>query len=469
VTRVGWVATRLLQALALGLALSTFAAGLHDVSRAWDVWYYHLPFAARLVGLVGPGEYLFNAANESRLGGFPLLVELLQGLAWRLTGRPEGGNLVAMASLALFVAFLRRAFRVPLHLAFLGLMAVPLVQIHVTSCYIDLPANACAAALVLSVLRLHAGEGPPPERAALVILGLAAAVANMRFQLHPLVALSVAAALPPLWKADRWRMLGRFALSVPVVGATFLENAIVHHNPYYPMQLAPFGVVLPGPDTPYSASPVWLEHAPRALRWLCSVLEIGIRPLSDGRRWTIDQWAPWDSPALRMGGFFGAYVVFLVGLLVWSVARDGTRRGKVTGIGFLLFTLVMANLPQSHELRYYLCWVMVLVALNLWLLCAREERGWGEVAVGWACAGFLGVVLGVTRAGYVYPSGVTFAETLAEKVDERVLQGIGEGETVCLRRDPYTFLYAARFHPGRRYVVREAEGEGECAGARWVP
>ena len=40
-------ATRLLQALALALALSTFAAGLHDVSRAWDVWYYHLPFAAR--------------------------------------------------------------------------------------------------------------------------------------------------------------------------------------------------------------------------------------------------------------------------------------------------------------------------------------------------------------------------------------------------------------------------------------
>ena len=49
-------ATRLLQALALTLALSTFAAGLHDVSRAWDVWYYHLPFAARLAGAVALPE-----------------------------------------------------------------------------------------------------------------------------------------------------------------------------------------------------------------------------------------------------------------------------------------------------------------------------------------------------------------------------------------------------------------------------
>jgi hypothetical protein len=466
-----------LQALAIVIALSTAVAGLHDVSRAWDVWYYHLPFAARLAGIVSAGDYAFHATNQSRLLGFPLLAELLQGLLWRLTGRPESANLVAMGSLALFLAFLARAFRVPAHLGFIALMAVPLVQIHATAAYIDLPANACAAALVLLVVRLHASEETATVRDGVQILGLSVAVANMRFQLHPLVALAVLAALPrllpPLLRAGDRLGLGMLVLSVPLVGATFLKNAILHHNPYYPMRLAVFGLVLPGPDEPYSSSPLVLEHAPRALRFAYSLLEIGLPPLGDGRRWTIDQWAPWDSPALRMGGFFGAYVVFHLGLLAWTVIRDRSRRARVAGIAFGILTLVIANLPQSHELRYYLVWMLALVSLNLWLACDRdaprpEATGLGEAPLGLACAAFLGVVVFVTRATYITPSGVTFAELLRDRVDLAVLAQIHDGERVCLRREPNTFLYAARFH-GRQYVVQEAESPAECGAARWLP
>jgi hypothetical protein len=469
---IGRVGTRLLQALALALAVSTLLAGLHDVSRAWDVWYYHLPFAARLAGLVGPDVCVFDAANQSRRAGFPLLTELLQGLAWRLTGRPEGANLVAMASLALYVGFLRRSLGVPLHVAFLALMAVPLVQIHVTSCYVDLPANAAAAALVLSVIRVHASAEAPPPRAGFVILGLAAVVANMRFQLHPLVAVAVAASLPrllpPLFEARDGRTLALLALFVPLVGATFLRNAVVLHNPYYPMRLALGGLVLPGPDTAYSSSPAYLEHAPRAQRFVWSVLEVGLRPFSDGRRWTIDQWAPGGSPALRMGGFFGAYVVFHLCALAWTAARDRSRRARVSAIAFAAFTVVMANVPQSHELRYYLCWMMVLVSLNLWLACGGSEA-WRGPALGGVCTAFLAAVLWVTRCGYVLPSGVTFAELEREKVDAAVVEAIGEGERVCLWREPYTFLYAAAFHGAKRYRVREAEEPAGCEGDRWVP
>jgi hypothetical protein len=467
-------ATRILPALALLLALATLFSGLHDASQAWDVWYYHLPFAARLVGLVGPDAYVFHAANQSRIEGFPLLTELLQGLCWRLTGRPEGANLVSMGSLALYVWFLRRSLGVPLHLAFLALMAVPLIQIHATASYVDLPANAGMAALVLLVIRLYSTVEPAPAGygVELRIAALAAAVANMRFQLHPLVAVTVLAAvprlLPPLVRARDGRRLWRLALFVPLVGATFLKNVIVHHNPYYPMRLALGGLVLPGPDTPYSSSPLYLEHAPRALRFVCSILEIGIRPLRDGGRWTVDQWAPWDSPALRMGGFFGAYVVFHLGLLAWTVARGRSRQARVAGIAFALLTAVVAWVPQSHELRYYLCWMMVLVSLNLWLTGAGAEEGWRAPALGMACTGFLLVVLGVTHGIYVYPSGRTFAELLRDKVDARTLGQIGEGEGVCLRREPHTFLYAAPFHPGRRYVVKEAESREECGGYRWI-
>jgi hypothetical protein len=465
-------ATRLLQALALVIALSTAIAGLHDVSRAWDVWYYHLPFAARLAGLVGAGEYVFHATNQSRLDGFPLLAELLQGLLWRLTGRPESANLLAMGSLALYLLFLARAFRIPAHLGFIALMAVPLVQIHATAAYIDLPANACAAALVLLVVRLHVSVESATLRDGVGILGLSVVVANMRFQLHPLVAVAVLAALPrllpPLVRARDHRGLATLALSVPLVGATFLKNAVVHHNPYYPMRLAAFGLVLPGPDAPYSSSPIVLEHAPRVLRFAYSVLEIGLPPLGDWRRWTIDQWAPWDSPALRMGGFFGAYVVFHLALLAWTVVRDRSRRARVAGIAFGILTLVVANLPQSHELRYYLAWMIVLVSLNLWLACDRDAPLPKAAAMGLACAAFLGVVIVLTRATYIAPSGVTFAELLRDKVDLALLAQIRDGERVCLRREPNTFLYAARFN-GRHYVVQEAESPAECGEARWLP
>jgi hypothetical protein len=445
---------------------------LRDVCRAWDVWYYHLPFAARLVGLVRPDEYALHATNQSRFDGFPLLAELLQGIAWRLTGRPEGANLVSLGSLALYLAFLGRAFRVPAHLGFIALMAVPLVQIHATAAYVDLPSNACAAALVLCVVRLYA---TPLELQAkdlfYGVLALASVVANMRFQLHPVVAVAVLAALPrmlpTLIRGRDVKGLAAALLSVPLVGATFLRNFIVHHNPYFPMRIALGGVMLPGLDEPYRSSPIALQGFPRSARFVYSVLEIGLPPLGDGRRWTIDQWAPWDSPALRMGGFFGAYVVFHLALFAWAVATERSRRARVAAVAFVALTVLVAHLPQSHELRYYLVWMIVLVSLNLWLACGEAPSA-REVGIGFACAGFLAMVIVVTRATYVSSSGMTFAEHLRDKVDPALLAQIQEGDRVCLKREPNTFLYAAHFH-ARRYLVKEAESPDECGDARWIP
>src|SRR5262245_14873777 len=47
---VVWRAVDLaLTVLAGVVALSIAVAGWHDVSQGYDVWYYHLPFAARIV------------------------------------------------------------------------------------------------------------------------------------------------------------------------------------------------------------------------------------------------------------------------------------------------------------------------------------------------------------------------------------------------------------------------------------
>jgi hypothetical protein len=471
VTRPARAATLALQILAAALSLSILAAAWHDVSTAWDVWYYHLPFAARLAGVVPAEAYAFHARNQGNFDGFPLLGELLQGLLWRVTGRPECANLVAAGSVAFFVWRLHRDHRVPPHLAALGLLAIPLVQLHASACYVDLPANLAASLLVLAVIRLHAAPEPPSALAPLYLLGLAGVAANMRFQLHPVVALALVVAaprlLPPLFRGPRLH-LALVAVALPLAFFSPLKNLVVHHNPYYPMRLSVAGLALPGREDPYSSAPAYLEHAPRALRWLYSVLEIGIRPLTERRRWTIDQWMPAGSDGERMGGFFGAYVVFHVALLGWLAARDRTSPvARRSALAFAGLTVVTAVLPQSHELRYYLYWMIVLVALNLSLVCARPDADRRAPALGAACALALGVVLAVTRAGYAYPSGSTFAEIVAAKVDAGVLGRVREGDRVCLSKEPWTFLYAAPFHAPRRYSVRETDRREDCGDHRW--
>jgi hypothetical protein len=474
--RIGSIYDAAVRALGGGAFLGILAAALHDTSLAWDGWYYHLPFAARLVGLVPESAFVFHPANQARYAGFALLAELLQGVLWRVTGRPESANLVAFASVPLMAWFLKRRWQVPFALTLLALFAVPLVQTHAPSTYVDLPGNAAASVLVLLVIDAYAAASPVPAGDIVLALVTGAIAANIKPLLQPVVGLALLALLVRLVQSARdassrrrarW-LLATTVLAAPVVLFTPLKNAIVHHNPFYPIGVHLFGVVLPGPEAPYASSPSWLAHAPRPLRFACSLLEIGIRPLSDPRRWTVDQWMPDDSMGNRMGGFFGAYVVLLLLALGYRVARDRTRLARVSAVTFGVLTVLIACMPQSHELRYYLSWMIVLVSLNLVLATrggaprfAVGLRGLGTIAA----AAFL-VVVASTRGAYAYPGGMSAAELVRARVDAKSVGGIADGERVCVRAEPFNLLWADLFHPPRHYVVQEAEAD--CHGLREV-
>ena len=185
---------------------------------------------------------------------------------------------------------------------------------------------------------------------------------------------------------------------------------------------------------------------------------------------------PSDSTGNRMGGFFGAYVAFHLALLVLLARR---RQDRLKAIAFAALTAITAALPQSHELRYYLYWMLTLVALNLVLACQRARApgnegtagapgaALGPPLIGIAGALALAAVLASTRMAYVYPSGDTLPELLASKVRAETVAQIRDGERVCLPgREPWTFLYAAKLHPGRSYVVLEAERPEDCGDHR---
>ena len=462
--RASNIVDRSLTVLAWALMLSMLAAALHDVSMAWDVWYYHLPFAARIWGIVPAHDFAYDPMNQARFDGFPLLGEAMQGLLWRITGRPESANLVALASVPLFAWFMKKRFSVPMPHTMLALLAVPLVQIHATCCYVDLPANVAASVLVMLAIAAHATRDRPRNGELALALVVAAIAANTKALLHPIV---LAALVAIGARVPRWRTRAILALALPVVFFTPLKNLIVHHNPYYPVAMSVFGHALPGPDDPYSSSPAWLEHAPRPLRFVCSIFEIGSRPIGDSKRWTVDQWTPPDERGYRMGGFFGAYVALLLAMFAWRVARGWRDRAvRAAAIGFGALTAIVSVLPQSHELRYYMCFVIVLAAIDVWLATrssANEAPRAPWTAI--ACSAALVVVLVATRGAYAYPSGESFADLVRAEVDARAISSVRDGAHVCVRHAPWNFLWAARFHAPKSYTVTEAVTPDECAGA----
>ena len=438
-----------------GLAVAAWAvlagilvAALHDVSLAWDVWYYHLPFAARIAGIVPADQFAYDPMNQARFDGFPLLGETLQGILWRITGRPESANLVAFSAVPLFAFFMKKKLNVPMHATLLALLAIPLVMIHATCCYVDLPANACVAALVLLAIKAWSDEAKPDTKTLALALILAAMAANMKALMHPIVLVALSAVV---WRARAWWMLACF----PIVFFTPLKNLVLHKNPYYPVAMTIFGHTLPGPDDPYSSSPVWLEHAPRPVRFLCSILEIGVHD-----RWTVDQWTPPEASGYRMGGYFGAYVALNLAFFAWHAMRErADRRVRAATIGLVVLTAIVSILPQSHELRYYMCWMITLVALNVWL---AKKIVWAEIA----CAASLAAVLVITKASYVYPSGHSFDDLVKKETKAEAIAKVRDGDQICVRHAPWNFLWAARFHAPKSYVVREAEQPAECEGAR---
>jgi hypothetical protein len=450
-----------------GFALAgLFAAAVHDLSQAWDSGYYHLPFAGRLAGMLSPDVLVFHPANAARFEGYPRLGERLQGALWALTGRPECANLVAFASVPALTWLLRARFAVPWHLSVLALLAIPLVQAHASSAYVDLPANAGLSALVLAAIHAHATGKATRGAVATGLVGAAIAI-NTKAQLHPLAAAALVALGARVAMDRAWGFLGLMALAAPVVAATPLVNLVQHANPYYPLHLTVLGRLLPGPETAYSSAPAWLEHAPRPVRFALSLAEVGLRPITDERRWSVDQWMPEDSGANRMGGFFGAYVAAALAFLAWTARRDRSREARVACVGFALFTALVSIMPQSHELRYYMGWMIVLVAIDLWLAC--RAGGVLPTAAGVAALVAFIVVAASTRGWYVWPRGSRFEAVVARRTDAALIAGIREGERVCVSREPWSYLWAAPFHPGRRYVVVEAERPEDCGDARPLP
>ena len=236
---------------------------LFTLDPYFDSLVYQLPFAARLAGICPKSCYQTDDQLDARFDGFPMAINALQAVLWRLTGQAQAVDVLNILALGLFAAFMREIFKVPPAWTLVGLLAVPILQINVTSAYVDLPVNLAVAATLLALPCLLRAPERFGWRKAMAMIAALALAANGKVQMIP-----IALAVGCVWfvvayahlargrsigsfVANRYGALRLFAFFVAaggLVGVTALRNLVVHGNPIYPLSMTILGVFLPGPE-----------------------------------------------------------------------------------------------------------------------------------------------------------------------------------------------------------------------------
>jgi hypothetical protein len=452
------------------VALATFAVivirAWVTVDPYWDTLAYHWAFAARTAGLCDRDCFLFPYTMEARYDGFPLAMHTLQGWLWRLIGTPGAADLVNVAAVGALCLYMRWRFAVPLAWCWLALLAIPEVQIELTSSFIDVPVNAAATIGILVVVRMLL-EPQADHRAdvaiALAALGLAA---GSKFLVVPLTLLAWLAIVVLAARSPRLRTEGRreatlvllVAAGIVVLLPKLAANTLAYGNPFYPIAFDVGTLHFAGAEPvrqTNTISTAWAE-TPAPFRWIVSVLEFDAfrgRPLP----WLLGQGdVPQSSPSFRMGGYFVGYVLGALVILGWSVRAAGPALRLALVVAAL--SVLCMLLPNSHELRYYLFWMMTLVGAVLIAahspLFGNHDQVARRRATHALIAIALATVVSMTGGAFVRTRGTALAELIAPT--NATIASLPDGATLCIRNfDRRAFLYADVFHPGRHYRTRQ--------------
>jgi hypothetical protein len=473
--------TNILQLIALIITISIFFKAIIDFDNNYDSGWYQLPFAARIWGIVPKELFMADDSIEYRFKGFPLLANFLQGFLWKITGRIQATNLVSFLSLIAYFFFLRNYFQIPLYIGAIALFAVPAVLTHASTSFVDLPGNIGVSILVMMTYSFFK-EHKLPTRKALFVAFLGATVAvNTKSLLQPLVFLIVCiVGIRLIWLYFKQSQISRQQLIkiVPVailasilIFATPVKNIALYGNPFYPIKVEVAGIVLN-----HKLDPQAYNKGNRPQKWLHSILEIRTP------NWSPHQWNGNDFRYMdRGGGFFGAYVIFNILLLLSFFLREQLRNRQVLKIErvygatialvtVILMSIVPANFPQSHELRYFMFWMISLISLNLCLISqpqtnAQKWRWLQSKYMGLVYLIFLTIVLNKIGNLYAKPVFYSLDQHLSLAVKPELFSQIKPNEKICLisrhaiinpKEVPFAsiqnaFFYSSYFHPELDY------------------
>jgi hypothetical protein len=326
----------------------------------------------------------------------------------------------------------------------------------------------------------------------------AAMAANTKPQLQPLIfVLFWVAGIRLVWlyfkytasaKRRLWQTVLLTAIASILIFATPIKNVALYGNPFYPIKIQVAGIVLNHKLTPDTYS-----EGNRPQKWLQSILEINTP------KWSTDQWNGGDEKYLdRAGGFFGAYVVFNLLLLLGLTIREQLLNRKSTEqksrqaiaalTTILLVSLIPANFPQSHELRYFMFWMITLVSLNLSLVSGLQNQGnsWLQVKyLGLVYLLFMAIVWVKIDNYYLKPDFRTLERYLKNNIKAELVEQMIPNQRTCLiarhaivspNAVPFAqinnaFFYSSYFHPEIKYdySVKAAIDPKDCGKLTMIP
>ena len=505
-----WRVETVFYLIVIPLIVAIFLKAVLDIDENYDPGWYHLPFAGRLGGIL-PREMFIGDEKwfEPRFDGFPLLAHFLQGSFWRLTSRMQSTNLVGFFSIIGYLVFLRVYLQIPLYLSAIALFSIPLVLTNATTSFVDLFGNVGTSILVMMTYSFYKNKTLPNFSELFIAFVGAAIAVNTKTQLQPLVCFILlftgSRLLWLYWRQKRWQHSAKVfplaILATLIIFASPVKNTLVYGNPLYPIKVQVGNIVLN-----HKLSPEAYETGNRQQNWITSVLEINAPIL-----WTPDQWGS-DVNRNRRGGFFGLYVVFNVLLLLGLMFReaiqnkyllvrkgkahsvetqaDNSRAAKTAFLAAIAMSLVPINFPQSHELRYFMYWMICLVSLNLHLISLPKNRQlWGRWLqpkyMGSVFLVFLVIVLVRTNGDYIRVKNITLDKYVAFGVQESIIEQIKPDEQVCLiskhmgegvQNEPtvalkYVYLYSSYFHPklDYDYSIQAALDPASCGDRTILP
>ena len=478
----------ILSAIALVLVIMLFFKATILIDAGYDAGWYHLPFAARIWDIISSDSFTSGDKIGYRYDGFPLLAHFFQGLFWKLTGRIQSTNLVGYLSLIGYILFLKNFFEVPLYLSTIALLAIPTVLTHATTSFVDLPGNIGASIALMMTYRFFLLSRLPTQgELFFIFLGSAAAV-NIKPQLQPLIFVLYCVAGCRLawlyWSFSKhewrraWQIVTLAAIASALIFATPIKNIAFYNNPFYPIKVEFAGVVLNHEMTPQT-----YNEGNRPQRWLQSILEIGTP------EWSADQWNKGDDKYLdRAGGFFGAYVVFNLLLLFSLFSSELIRNFNLSKnkksyriltalIIVLCLSYYAANFPQSHELRYLMCWMISLVSLNLHFISSKMHSWFHSL---FYAKHFLLVYLvlfvivfikvSMIKYKYLDAQSFTLSQHLSRVTEPDILAQIVPDQKNCIISNYDTvvpinkvFYYSSYFHPElEAYAIEVAPYIDKC-------
>ena len=455
------------------LVLLAFIAhkGWSDLDESWDSLAYHMPFAALRAGVISQQQYHLSEWMAALYAGIPVLPDYLQGGLWRLTSRAQAANLVSLFALICVAAFFWLRHKIPFAYIVAGFLGMPVVLLQTTSTDVDLFTNSFATILLFSIFTAWID----PEHFSIVDASIAlfcvAIVINSKSQ-FVVIGSAALLGMALITYVNRQRLLlmrnqvaagsgwRRYLFAVIIllsISTAYIipvRNLIKFHNPLYPVAMNIGSIHLRGQfdSRGLGWQPVYLAHSPQWKRWLLSAVEYDA---FDGRSplWTIAQGdVKLDSKAIRMGGTFGALALFNIFFFMVLQSRVRHRYGMKPSVFLLVIILGTACMPASQEIRYYMYWLMFLIALNLFLiengLDGPERTTLKLVAVA-AISSFLLFVLFSNGFRYVHanhhsPEVLVKGAGLAKQLEDMHLY---DGEAICVDKKPRTFLYSPNFNP----------------------